>query len=105
MSLPNQKLSLIFEYASKGNLRDYLKSSSLSWQEKSKLSNEILLGLEYCHDKHIFHLNLKSSNILMMEDGVIKLTDFKVNNNKKIEVEKGVEKDSLYWFAPERICK
>ncbi|CAG8508111.1 14030_t:CDS:2 [Funneliformis caledonium] len=108
MSLPNRKLSLIFEYASKGNLHDYLKSSSLTWQEKSKLSNEILLGLEYCHDKHIFHLNLKLSNILIMEDGTIKLMDFKVNNNKgdnKSDVENGVERDSLYWFSPERICK
>ncbi|CAI2174039.1 8820_t:CDS:2 [Funneliformis geosporum] len=109
MSLPNRKLSLIFEYAPKGNLHDYLKSSSLSWQEKSKLSNEILLGMEYCHEKHIFHLNLKLSNILIMEDGIIKLTDFKVNNNKggadKSDVEKGVERDSLYWFSPERICK
>src|SRR5688572_16788801 len=84
MSLPNKNTSLIFEYASKGNLRDYLKScsTSLTWQEKSKLSNDILLGLDYCHEKHILHLNLKSSKILMTEDGIIKLSDFKVVHNK-----------------------
>src|SRR5581483_6016835 len=84
MSLPNQNLSLIFEYASKGNLHDHLKSisTSLTWKEKFNLSNEILSGLDFCHEKHILHLNLKLSNILMMEDGTIKLSDFKIIHNK-----------------------
>ncbi|CAB4481906.1 kinase-like protein [Rhizophagus irregularis] len=108
MSLPNQNLSLIFEYASKGNLHDHLKSSSLTWEEKFKLLNEILLGLDYCHEKHILHLNLKLSNILVTDDGIIKLTDFAVKGgvNKKDDGEKkSFKKDSLCWLAPERICK
>ena len=107
-------MSLIFEYASRGNLQDYLKSSSLTWQDKSKLSSDILSGLDYCHEKHILHLNLKLSNILMTEDGTIKLSDFKVIHNNKgggnknindVDEKKCLDKDSLYWLAPERICK
>ena len=48
----------------------------------------------------------------MTEDGTIKLSDF-IHNNKgggnkninDVDEKKCLDKDSLYWLAPERICK
>ena len=39
-------------------------------------TNQILKGLVYIHSKQIVHRDLKSPNILVTEDAVIKLSDF-----------------------------
>jgi len=39
-------------------------------------AKQILMGLQYLHDQKIKHLDLKCSNILTNNDGVIKLCDF-----------------------------
>ena len=39
-------------------------------------TKQILLGLEYLHSQKIKHLDLKCSNILTNNDGIIKLCDF-----------------------------
>jgi serine/threonine protein kinase len=39
-------------------------------------TKQILCGLEYLHSKKIKHLDLKCSNILTNNDGIVKLCDF-----------------------------
>nr|GMD86864.1 CBL-interacting serine/threonine-protein kinase 1 [Ipomoea batatas] len=44
--------------------------------EGRKLFQQLIDGVRYCHIKGVFHRNLKLENVLVDENGIIKVTDF-----------------------------
>jgi len=70
-------LFLIIEYASKGELFNYLvEKRKLENREALKFFHEIISGLEYCHKHRICHRDLKLENILLDMKLQIKIADF-----------------------------
>ena len=66
----------VLELCSKGSLSDYMSSpegSKLGWAEKARLCFKVAQGMGYLHSKHILHRDLKPGNILMSEDGTLKI--------------------------------
>ena len=64
---------------SKGSLWDMIKQSDhykLNEYTVRNYTRQILEGLDYLHGKHVIHRDLKSKNILIDAEGVIKLADF-----------------------------
>mgnify|MGYP001063004474 CR=1 FL=1 len=51
---------------------------------------QIAEGMKYIHSQKINHLNLKPTNILISEDGTIKISDFK--NAEKVSSENETKK-------------
>lgn len=41
---------------------------------------QIFYGLDYCHGKGVLHRDIKTSNILLNNEGVLKLADFGLAN-------------------------
>ena len=37
---------------------------------------QLLMALQFCHENHVIHRDVKPENILMNKDGIIKLCDF-----------------------------
>ncbi|CAD8177056.1 unnamed protein product [Paramecium octaurelia] len=71
-----QKLYLVVEYMSGGELFQYLKHYGKFSEDVAKFyAAQILLSLEYLHSNGIVYRDLKPQNILL-EKGYIKLTDF-----------------------------
>ena len=71
------------------------------------MTAQILEGLSYLHSKNIVHRDLKCANILVMEDGTLKITDFgtaKHIKNSYLEEDIAKENASLkgtpYYMAP-----
>ena len=70
-------LYIVLEYASHGELFDYLvEHRSLSDEEAARFFRQIIYGLEYLHSLGICHRDLKPENILLDENFNIKIADF-----------------------------
>ena len=68
---------LVMEYASEGELQDrIIKVGSLEESETRRLFAQIVHAVQYCHDHHIVHRDIKASNILIDYRGNAKLCDF-----------------------------
>ncbi|CAA0396192.1 unnamed protein product [Arabidopsis thaliana] len=70
-------LYLIFEYME----HDLLGLSSLlgvhfSEPQVKCYMRQLLRGLDHCHTNHVLHRDMKSSNLLINGDGVLKIADF-----------------------------
>ncbi|KAI9238212.1 MAG: hypothetical protein BYD32DRAFT_435945 [Podila humilis] len=66
------------DLAEKGSLTGVIESGTLSldWPTKIRLADEIARGLEYIHQEQILHRDLKSANVLLTSQMVVKLADF-----------------------------
>lgn len=72
-----EKLFLILEYCPCGDVGDILKKEKRFSEEVARIYiAEILLAIEYLHANGIIYRDLKPDNIIIDEDGHIKLTDF-----------------------------
>ncbi|PKY44354.1 kinase-like protein, partial [Rhizophagus irregularis] len=80
----DERLLLIMEYASDGDLRTYLKSknNTLTIEKKVKLAFDVTKGLYYLHKINIIHRDLHAKNIVIHE-GKAKITDF--GNSKFVD--------------------
>ncbi|KYR02724.1 putative protein serine/threonine kinase [Tieghemostelium lacteum] len=75
------RICLILELVSGGELFDYIVARGrLSEREARKFFRQILCGLIYCHSNMICHRDLKLENLLVDDDGNIKISDFGYSN-------------------------
>ena len=72
------KIILVFEYVNQ-DLKQLLKSYSgqgLETKLYKSLLYQLLVGIQYVHKLKILHRDLKSENLLVSKDGVLKIADF-----------------------------
>ncbi|XP_031117275.1 mitogen-activated protein kinase kinase kinase 18-like [Ipomoea triloba] len=69
--------NVLLEYVSGGTLCDVVKKlgSCVSEPMIRFCAREVLLGIEYLHSKGIVHCDLKGRNVLVSEDGAVKIAD------------------------------
>ncbi|TMW94774.1 hypothetical protein EJD97_009807 [Solanum chilense] len=71
------KIFMVLEYVNGGELFDRIVSKGkLSEAQGRKLFQQLVDGVSYCHDKGVFHRDLKLENVLIDLRGNIKITDF-----------------------------
>ena len=102
---PRFTLNIVTDFADGGDLQMKIKS------QKGKLFNEnqildwftqICLALKHIHDKKILHRDLKSQNIFLTENGIIKLGDFGIAKCLECTWEKAMTVvGTPYYLSPE----
>ncbi|KAI8939850.1 hypothetical protein NX059_003586 [Plenodomus lindquistii] len=106
----HNELWIVSEYASGGSVNTLMKPTSMlkdpgpGLPEKFiiPIARELATGLKYIHEAGVLHRDLKSNNVLILEDGRVQLCDFGVSNT--LEPEKNKRSTIVgtpYWMAPE----
>jgi len=98
-------VEIIMEYVSGGSLRSVLdKYGRLEEGVVAKYLKQALEGVAYLHQNSIMHRDIKCANILVDQNGIIKLTDFGASKHISQSADFTESKSltgSPYWMAPE----
>ena len=71
------RIYYVMEFLTGGDLFTRIKKEGSFTEDEAKFyASEIVLGLEHLHKNGIIYRDLKPENVLIAEDGHIKLTDF-----------------------------
>ncbi|XP_039279917.1 mitogen-activated protein kinase kinase kinase kinase 3 isoform X10 [Nilaparvata lugens] len=101
--LRRDKLWICMEYCGGGSLQDiYHITGPLTEVQIAYMSKETLHGLAYLHSMGKMHRDIKGANILLTENGDVKLADFGVSAQITATINK--RKSFIgtpYWMAPE----
>ena len=68
---------IVMEYVNGKTLKQLIKRRGhLSIPEVIDITNQLTDGLAHAHDSYIIHRDIKPQNIMILDDGMVKITDF-----------------------------
>lgn len=78
---------LVLEYLEKGEIkwRDKNNQPILTVDKIRPMIRDVVLGLEYLHFQGIIHRDIKPGNLLISNDGTVKISDFGVSHLAKMD--------------------
>ncbi len=96
---------IVMEYIEGQTLKEYINYyAPLKWEKAVKIAMQISNALSEAHKKHIIHRDIKPQNIIITEDGDVKVTDFgiaRVSTGETISTGKDVL-GSVHYISPEQ---
>ena len=96
---------IVMEYIDGITLKQYIEQEGvIRWQEAVHFTIQILLALEHAHQKGIVHRDIKPQNIMLLQNGVIKVADFGIARFLQSETTTMTDKaiGSVHYIAPEQ---
>lgn len=103
-----KELWIIMEFCSKGSITDLMRDANrvLDEGECAFVIKHLLEALVYLKQKKILHRDIKGGNILITEEGDVKISDFGVSSQLNNTFSKrSTFIGTPYWMAPEIIKK
>lgn len=96
---------IVMEYIDGITLKQYIEQEGvIRWQEAVHFTIQILLALEHAHQKGIVHRDIKPQNIMLLQNGTIKVADFGIARFLQSETTTMTDKaiGSVHYIAPEQ---
>jgi len=96
---------IVMEFIDGPDLKQKIKINSFSIQDASKIAEQILQGLKEVHTKGIIHSDIKSANIILSNESIIKITDFGIAKLKRSDStnERSIHSGTLPYKSPEQV--
>ena len=95
---------IAMEFLDGDDLEKYTKKDDLlSMRKIIDYSADIADALDYAHQKGIVHRDIKPANIMLLKNGMIKITDFGIARiTATSQTQTGVVKGTPYYMSPEQ---
>ena len=97
---------IVMEYIDGITLKEYIEQQekSIDWKMAVYFTNQILKAMQHAHEKGIVHRDVKPQNMMLLQDGTIKVTDFGIARFSNTETRTMTDKaiGSVHYIAPEQ---
>lgn len=96
---------IVMEYIDGITLKEYIEQQkTVKWKEAVHFTVQILRALQHAHDNGIVHRDVKPQNVMLLEDGTIKVMDFGIarfaRENGRTMSDKAI--GSVHYISPEQ---
>ena len=76
----HQHMYMVFEYAAGGDLLQLVKRKrALTEREARPIFRQLVYGVAHCHCRSVLHRDIKLDNILLSDNGNVKVCDFGIS--------------------------
>ncbi len=96
---------IVMEHVEGITLKEYIEQQRvINSKEVVHFTMQILRALQHAHDKGIVHRDIKPQNIMLLQNGVIKVTDFGIARFSRSETRTMTESaiGSVHYVSPEQ---
>lgn len=96
---------IVMEYIDGITLKEYIdRQGVIEWKDVLHLTTQILRALQHAHESGIVHRDIKPQNIMLLQDGTIKVTDFGIArfSDKATRTMTDQAIGSVHYIAPEQ---
>ncbi len=97
---------IAMEYLHGRELRDILNDNkTLPIDQVLDITSQVALGLSYAHEHGIVHRDVKPSNVMVIRDGHVKITDFGIARmaSAAVRTQTGMVLGSPKYMSPEQV--